>query len=561
MACPALALVLLALPGVAAAGAGTGCNRSWPVVAYRAGATASTTPDAPPPVACGVTTGYATSETTLAVSNSGDIILSPANSENSVARSDDQGATWSLAAPSKLQYTSLWNTVDPQVVVDRQTGRVFWVHTTYTEDLRSPLPDQSAAAWLAPTAIANAHGFQVYSTGDDGASWSTADYQHENTADWEKLFLGPPPPPSTGAAQPARYPNVVYVCANAPQEVIGPGRACYKSLDGGATFTSTGYEYPSASAPHDCPALAANTGAVASDGSVYIPQSCSDGTYLAVSHDEGASYAWLPVSGAPPAGGLGAVVQLAIDQADNLYVLWTAADALQLVRSRDGGRHWSAPLTASPPGLHHITLPALAAGPRGAVGIVYYASTIPSASSLSGYISQTADALASQPLFYAGAINDPAHPIFDNYGDADTPRADFIGAGYDAAANLWGGMVDQLGPPDASNTIPTTGYVGRLTSAPGAPSANPPGVARQPLAACRSRRGLTILLRHPRRARITAATVFLDGAALLRIHGHRLTRVVIPARLTGRAFTATVVATTNRRGRIVIVRRYRGCAG
>jgi hypothetical protein len=561
LAAAGLAVALLAVPAVARAAAGTGCNRSWPVVAYRAGAAAGATGATALPVACGVATGYATSETTLAVSNSGAVLFSPANSENSLARSDDQGATWSLVAPSKLQYTSLWNTVDPQVVVDRQTGRVFWVHTTYTEDLRAPLPDQSAAAWLAPTAIANAHGFQVYSTGDDGRSWNTADYQHENTADWEKLFLGPPPPPSTGAAQPRGYPNVVYVCANAPQEVIGPGRACYRSLDGGATFTATGYEFPSTSAPRDCPALAANTGAVGADGTVYIPQSCAGGTYLAVSRDEGTSYSWLPVTGAPPDGGLGAVVQLAIDQADNLYLLWTAGDALQLVSSRDGGRHWSAPLTVSPPGLHDITLPALAAGPRGAVGIVYYASTSPGAKALSGYISQTADALVPQPLFYAGAVNDPAHPIFENYSDADSPRADFVGAGYDAAGGFWGGIVKQLAPPDAANTIATTGYVGRLAFAPAAAGAGWPATSPPPAPVCRSRHGLVIALPRLRRRRITAVSVFVNGVPLLRIHGHRLSRVVIPTRLTGRTFTATVVASTSRRGRIVIVRRYRGCRG
>jgi hypothetical protein len=361
-----------------------------------------------------------------------------------------------------MQHTSLWNTVDPRVVVDRQTGRLFWVHATHTVDLRWPLPDQTAAAWLVPTIVANAHGFQVYSTGDDGHSWTTADYQYENTADWEKLFLGPPPPPSSGAPQPSRYPNVLYVCANAPLEVIGPGRVCYKSLDGGVTFSAAGYVFPSASAAAGCPALAANTGAVASDGTLYIPQSCLGGTYLAVSHDEGASYTWLPVTGAPAATGLGAVVQLAIDHANDLYVLWTAGDKLQLVQSSDGGRSWSAPLTVSPPGLHAITLPALAAGARGAIGIAYYASTNPAAKQLSGYISQTADALAPRPLFYAGAINDPLAPMFENYGDADSPRADYIGAAYDASGTLWGGLVAQLGPPTAANTIPTTGYLGHL---------------------------------------------------------------------------------------------------
>lgn len=441
-----------------------GCHARWPVRAFRAGvdrvdpARVTTLP-----ISCGTETGYATSETTLALTNGGAILFSPAGTENSLARSADGGRTWGLVQPVQMQYTNLWNTVDPQVVVDRRTGRVFWVHATYTLDLRWPLPDQSPAAWLVPTAVANAHGFQVYSSADSGLTWRTADYRYENTADWEKLFVGPPPPVSTGAPQPSGYPDLVYVCANAPLEVSGPGRACYKSLDGGATFTSTGLEFPSAVAPLGCPALAANTGVVAPSGTVYIPQSCSSGTYLAISDDEGASYRWLPVPGAPAANGLGAVVQLAIDQAGHLYLLWLAGGRLELAISRDGGQHWNAPLVVSPPDLHSITLPALAAGPPGHVGVVFYAGAGTSTSALSGYISETTGALAPRPLLYVGAVNDPAQPIFDNYGDAYSPRADFVGAGYDPRGNFWGGLVKQLGPPDSANRIATTGYLARLS--------------------------------------------------------------------------------------------------
>jgi hypothetical protein len=462
----ALAVLGLALPassGAAGLASGAACHPEWPVVAYRATA-AGSQPEASTrlPVPCAIATGRATSETSLAITGAGAIFFSPANSENSLGVSTDHGGTWSLLQPTSMQYTSWWNTVDPQVVLDRQTGRLFWVHTTHTLDLHGPLPDQSGASWLVPTAVANAHGFQVYSTGDSGGTWTTADYQYENTADWEKLFLGPPPPASSGAAQPSGYPNVVYVCANAPIEVIGVGRACYKSLDGGTTFSFAGYVDPSAAAPAGCPALAANTGAVAGNGTLYIPQSCAGGTYLATSTDEGASYTWTAVAAAPPASSLGATVQLAIDHGGDLYLLWTAGDALKLLISRDGAHSWGAPLTVSAPGLHNLTLPALAAGPRGAVGIVYYASTDPSAKQLSAYISRTTQALRPEPLFFAGAINDPAHPIFENYGDNYTPRADFLGGAYDAVGGFWGGVVEQLGPPDASNTIPTSGYVGRL---------------------------------------------------------------------------------------------------
>jgi hypothetical protein len=459
------ALALAGSPAAAKATvAGAGCHPHWRVSAYRAASGAShPARAASPPVACAVQTGYPTSETTLAVANRGAILFSPANSENTLARSSDGGASWQLVGPARLQYTSLWNTVDPQVIVDRRTGRLFWIHTTYTEDLRWPLPDQSPASWLVPTAVANAHGFQVYSSQDSGRSWRTADYSSEDTADWEKLFVGPPRPPGT-APQPSRYPDVVYMCANAPLEVSGPGRGCYRSLDGGATFMSIGYLTPSASAPAYCPPLAANTGAVGPDGTVYIPQSCAGGTYLAVSRDEGASFDWRQVTGAPADTGLGAVAQLAIDSAGDLYVLWLSSDTLELASSRDQGRTWRSPLTVSPPGLHNITLPALAAGARGQVGIVFYASGNPSAKQLSAYLAQTSGALTRAPLFYDGAVNDPARPIFVNYGQGTSPRADFISATFDSSGQLWGGLVRQLGPVDASNRISTTGYLARLVS-------------------------------------------------------------------------------------------------
>jgi hypothetical protein len=133
-----------------------------------------------------------------------------------------------------------------------------------------------------------------------------------------------------------------------------------------------------------------------------------------------------------------------------------------LASSRDGGEHWSAPLDVSPPGLHSFTLPALAAGPAGQVGLVFYASSSSSASQLSAYLEQTSDALAPAPVFDAGAANDPAHPIFDNYGQGTSPRADFIGAAFDRHGLLWGGLVKQLGPRDAGDQVPTTGYVARL---------------------------------------------------------------------------------------------------
>jgi hypothetical protein len=467
------ALVAAAIAATAAPSLGAngpGCHAAWPVVAHRAGGAIVTLPAGSTlPIACAVETGYATSESTLAVAGGGALVYSPAETENSVARSTDRGATWSLAYPANEQPTSFWNTVDPDVVADRRTGRAFWAHATGPVRNEGGLP-QGAGFWLAA-----AYGFQVYTSADAGKTWSTADYQTAPTGDWEKLAVGPAPSPLTGAAQPSGYPGVVYLCANSPLEVSGPGRLCYKSLDGGATFAIAGYSSPSPSNPADiCPPLNFDTPVVDRAGTLYQPATCQQGTYVVVSRDEGATYTWLKVNDAPTGSLIsGPYLQLAVDDAGNLYGLWPANGLLYLAVSRDHGQSWGAPMMITAPGVSNVHRPAFAAGAAGNVAITYYASSDPNAQMQSAYVTQTADALDHAPLFYSGAINAPGQPIFHDYGlTGSTPRADFVGGAYDAAGrSFWAGVVKQLGPAPSSGELPTVGYVGRLAFAASTPRA------------------------------------------------------------------------------------------
>jgi hypothetical protein len=108
------------------------------------------------------------------------------------------------------------------------------------------------------------------------------------------------------------------------------------------------------------------------------------------------------------------------------------------------------------------------------VAVTYYASADPNAQQSTAYISQTADALDAQPLYYTGALNDPARPIFHDYGLPDAPRADFVGGAYDqTGSGYWAGVVKQLGPPDQNQNVPTVGLVGSLQWASSTPSALP----------------------------------------------------------------------------------------
>src|SRR5229473_2052099 len=91
----ALAAAMVSAPPTSASTV-SGCNRAWPVVAHRAGGTIVRMPSgARLPVACAAETGYATSESSIAVTKDGVLVYSPAETENSMARSLDAGASWS----------------------------------------------------------------------------------------------------------------------------------------------------------------------------------------------------------------------------------------------------------------------------------------------------------------------------------------------------------------------------------------------------------------------------------------------------------------------------------
>jgi hypothetical protein len=568
----ALIAGVLAWGGHAVAlGAGTGdeCAFSGPVVSHLQGGSVVKSAVAGR-AACAGPIDFPTSETNIAVTPKGTVLFSPAKTENSMARSTDSGATWNLTYPEDEQYTSLWNTVDPVLVVDHQTGRIFWAHATGATRTLPVLVSQSPLPDGVPTALAAASGFQVYSSSDEGRTFKTADYQTAPVGDWEKLMVGPPPANASAAERPTGYPNIVYLCGNSPFEVTGPGRICYRSLDGGLTFAVAGYVTPSSNMPADsCPPLAANTGVVAGDGTIYQPVSCNSASYLAVSGDEGANYSFRQVPGAPPSNGLSGSLQIVMDGSGALYAEWVADDKLVYAVSRDQARTWGKPVVLSAPGVHVITRPAPAAGARGRFGVAYYGSTDAKATKLTLYVTQTADALESDPLFYSGALNDPAHPFYtDNGVTGASPRADYIGATFDAGGTLWAGGVEQLAAPDANGHQATTGYVGRLlATTPGsAPAATPEkGSKTRPAQlpgrrSCRSRRAFTIHLYEPRRPeRLVSATVYVNGKRVAVRRGRRLTARIDLRGLPRGAIRVTVIALTDHHRRLVSTRTYHPC--
>jgi len=116
-------------------------------------------------------------------------------------------------------------------------------------------------------------------------------------------------------------------------------------------------------------------------------------------------------------------------------------------QSSDGGRA-GRPLTVIPPGLHNITLAGLAAGPRGAIGVAYYASrTRPEAAQRSFADRRRARAAT---LFYAGRSTIRSLRSFQNYGTPTAP-APITSRRLRRSGNLWGVSWRSSGADPAQN--------------------------------------------------------------------------------------------------------------
>jgi hypothetical protein len=469
LAVVALATVALATPGSArpagAAMADPTCSAKLATVAHHAGGhvVAQRTPAR---VACASETGFYTGETGIAVSGNGTVWFSAANWESALARSDDNGHTWKAQTPAGPQampgceaVTSPWtcddsessknNTVaDAYLYVDPKTSKLFWSKT---------------------------FGLAVCSslsmTPDDGRSWQANTRFGCPGGDYEKIAAGPAP---AGGAQPVGYPNVVYGCTNGPIPffVVGPARVCYKSLDGGKSFSSTGAPVtPSPLAPGCLQFQEAQT--VGPDGTLYVPLNCVDNptgvrVRVAVSTDEGTtwSYPAVPTGEAGnAAGAIGGGVSMAVDKAGVVYVVWRGNDnRAYLAVSKDKGTTWKGPMMVTMPGVTTALgpMPQVAAREPGHIAIGYYGVT-KDASRVSGYLTESFDAASSSPLFHSTAVNDSKHPLYFPTDGGSLPRNDYLGVTIGPDGTPWIGLVKlKNGKSDSQGFIQSTGYVGRL---------------------------------------------------------------------------------------------------
>ncbi|MEY4509725.1 MAG: hypothetical protein RLZZ450_1847, partial [Pseudomonadota bacterium] len=196
-------------------------------------------------VPCAQLTGFASSETTLAVLKDGTVLVAPVITAEGtgILRSKDRADSWDVLLPGKLGGAQ-HDRAQPYMYVDATTERVLF----------------------ATPAGQRQDGFVLSLSDDGGSSWR-ASTVGSGTVDWIKIIGGAPAT--------AGYPTTLYASSPAPISTGFPDhQQVQRSLDGGQTWSSIDNGMLSLKAQQSgCDAdewMIYGSGVVAADGSLYL---------------------------------------------------------------------------------------------------------------------------------------------------------------------------------------------------------------------------------------------------------------------------------------------------
>lgn len=431
-------------------------------VAYSNGVLVSP-PPSPTPSLCAGTTGYGGAEARIVITADDTAVYEPAivtpgllgtgyldgapgphlstqASPGGLAVSTDAGATWQFDKPAG----NTWVPQDDQLYADRTTG---WLY--YYALSPDPVP-QSGTSLLDQMPAGYAH---LMASPDDGKTWYYSALPGYIESENPRFTSAAAP---TGQQQPVHYAaqsDVVYWCGN-NMLFVEQYRACYRSLDGGVSWSFASILFTAAVPQHkQCGTNGESFADVdgnypegAPDGSLWVLVHCGNNTFLARSTDEGATWPipTNPLTGKPltaPANG-----ELRIDNAGNLYLGSLVGNALELWTSTDGGETWSAPHDVTVPGSSGIIQWFMAEHGIGEVAMSYVAHT-GTGKNYDGYVALTGDALASSPLFWGTTVDDPATPLV--VGSPPQARDDFVGVDIGPDGVAWASFYGSCRATDA----------------------------------------------------------------------------------------------------------------
>src|SRR5262249_47857820 len=274
-------------------------------------------------------------------------------------------------------------------------------------------------------------GATIFHSDDDGETWSHGFDMDLNCSENPTVLVGKPRISTTTG-----YPSVVYLCGNNfGSGVAGTGstgKTCSKSLDGGFTWTGQlftnqlpgggqgCYAGQCKDALHPYPECATGSTLIDSaqnptsagndvqpmpDGTLLVPVSCRGNTYLSQSKDEGKT--WTIKNRIPETG------ILRVDSVGNLYKF----SGTLVSASRDGGLTWTpqydmlAPGVSSPGSIHQALGMTLVGHEVGRVAINYYGVRAGNAPRSDGFITETRDIFAANPVFWSGFVNRSDDPL------------------------------------------------------------------------------------------------------------------------------------------------------